>query len=231
MFCLFVKSIRSGQSYQESSELKKSAIAERDSDKIASFLELLEFKVKTSGLSCLVLDLIVSVGSTPSLSSHTNRHKLSHFEIHPGNYTLYDRQQIWTGACSDTANIAGRIVTKVIGQYEDRNTILLDAGALALSKDTTPQGGMGEITGFPNLDCFSLSQEVTQVRPKDPDEDICPYDDLPLGSTLTLLPNHSCLAAACFSQYYIIDDPECRFSPDQDIVEVWTPAKFFSVTL
>jgi len=149
-------------------------------------------------------------------------------EIHPGNYTLYDRQQLWTGACSDEADVAGRVVAKVIGHYEDRNTILLDAGALALSKDTTPQGGMCEITGFPELEVFSMSQEVAKVRPKDPNSK-CPYEKLPIGHTVSLLPNHSCLSAACFAEYYIIDDPKSLFLPEAPVIEVWAPCKYFSL--
>lgn len=171
-------------------------------------------------------DLIVSVGSTPSLVHHKPKME-NVVEIHPGNYTLYDRQQLWTGACAKEDKVAGRVVTKVIGQYEDRNTILLDAGALALTKDSSPQGGMGQITGFPELEVFGMSQEVSKVRPKDPNG-TCPYGKLPIGATVTLLPNHSCLSAACFAEYFIIDDPTCSFAPEEPVVDVWIPVKYFS---
>lgn len=154
---------------------------------------------------------------------------MENMEIHPGNYTLYDRQQLWTGACSDRTKVAGRVVATVIGHYEDRNTILLDAGALALTKDTSPQGGVCEITGFPELECFGMSQEVIKVRPRDREIEF-PFAKLPIGSTVCLLPNHSCLSAACFAEYYIIDDPTCSFAPEEPVVEVWTPAKYFSVS-
>lgn len=175
-----------------------------------------------------VNDLIVSVGSTPSARHHESLKGLANpLEIHPGNYTLFDRQQLWTGACTE-ADLAGRVMARVIGHYEDRNTILLDAGATALTKDDSPQGGVCEIGGHPELDCYKMSQEVTLVRPKDPNA-IFPYAKFPLGSMVNLLPNHSCLSAACFETYYVIDDPSCAFSPNQEIVDEWIPAKYFDV--
>ena len=37
-------------------------------------------------------------------------------EIHPGNYVLYDNQQVQLGSCGD-ANIAGKVITRVLGHY------------------------------------------------------------------------------------------------------------------
>ena len=173
-------------------------------------------------------DLVVSVGSTPSLFHHVNNCGLRNVEIHPGNYTLYDRQQLWTGACPDESHIAGRVIARVVGHYPDRNTILLDAGATALSKDTTEQGGCCAIHGFPELECYSMSQEVTLVRPVDKTQAM-PFEELPLGHLVNLLPNHSCLAAACFDKFHVIDDASCLFSPDELVVEEWSPARGFAV--
>lgn len=142
---------------------------------------------------------------------------------------MYDRQQLWTGACTEP-DLAGRVISRVIGHYEDRNAMMLDAGALALTKDSTPQGGVCAIGGHPELDCYRMSQEVILVRPKDTGASF-PFDKFPLGSTVNLLPNHSCLAAACFEKYFIIDDPSCLFSPEETVVDEWIPAKFFTVPM
>ena len=194
---------------------------------IQSFLLLLKNRIQESGVSFSLENLVVSVGSTPSARHHTSDASLpsKRVEIHPGNYTFFDRQQLWTGACVES-DLAGRVLARVIGHYEDRNTIMLDAGATALTKDTSPQGGVCEIGGHPELDCYKMSQEVILVRPKDPGATF-PYKDFPLGYIVNLLPNHSCLAAACFEKYYIIDDPSSNFSPDQIVVDEWIPAKFF----
>jgi D-serine ammonia-lyase len=204
-----------------------------------SFLNLLQSELDASTDTTLATTttnhLTVSIGSTPSLSHHVRGDDASSsllenvVELHPGNYTLYDRQQLWTGACHDPSLVAGRVLTTVIGHYEDRNMIMLDAGATALTKDTSPQGGMCEVTGFPELECHRMSQEVTLVRPKDSNNAICPFDRLPIGSKVTLLPNHSCLSAACFDKYHIIDDPTCMFAIEETVVDVWTPAKYFAL--
>ena len=220
--------IFSGHAYDECHAEERDKIATRDIDAIEHFLTLLQGTLNNA-VDCygfVTKDLIVSVGSTPSLMHH--RPKIENLvEIHPGNYTLYDRQQLWTGACADETAVAGRVVAKVIGHYEDRNTLLLDAGALALTKDLSPQGGMCQITGFPELEAVSMSQEVTKVRPSDPDLE-CPYEKLPIGSTVSLLPNHSCLSAACFDKYFIIDDVSCSFSPEEPVRDVWIPFKYFN---
>jgi D-serine ammonia-lyase len=186
----------------------------------------------------IVDKLIISVGSTPSARHHLNNNTTNsnQMEIHPGNYTLFDRQQLWAGSCvlgkdgkSKDHNVAGRVLSRVIGHYEDRNTILLDAGSLALTKDTTPQGGVCSITDHPELVCTRISQEVMIVTTQDLSIPF-PFKDFPLGTVLTLLPNHSCLAAACFDKYYIIDDQTSTFSPEEEIVDVWVPAKYFEPT-
>jgi D-serine deaminase-like pyridoxal phosphate-dependent protein len=215
----------SGHAYDVNNTKELDKIAESDLQHIQTFLELLKNQRPEA-----VEKLIVSVGSTPSMSHHSNGHdglkQLSTVEIHAGNYTLYDRQQMWTGACGGEDDVAGRVLARVIGHYEDRNTILLDAGATALTKEQTPQGGMCQLVGFPDLECYKMSQEVTIVRHKDP-KAAFPFSQLPLGSLVTLLPNHSCLAAACFGKYYVIQDSSCSFSPEQKVVEEWIPAKFF----
>ena len=203
-------------------------------------------------------DLTISIGSTPSLFHHWNpttkrsistmesdeqsasssqvwwsefleRYPSVALEIHPGNYTFYDRQQLYTRACQNEDSIAGRVLTRVIGHYNDDDrphTIMMDAGATALTKEATPQGGMAAIAGDvgSDVDVYKMSQEVSMARRKQ-DGDNALLDDLPLGSLVTLFPNHSCLAAACFDKYYIIDDPTCQFLPDTPIVEEWEPVK------
>jgi D-serine ammonia-lyase len=181
----------------------------------------------------------ISVGSTPSLFRHSKsqegwkdflqRHPTVQLEIHAGNYTLYDRQQLYTHACPNEEAIAGRVLSRVIGNYDDdhrRQTILLDAGATALTKEATPQGGMAGIAGPLNdkVDVYRMSQEVSMARPKE-GASVALLDELPLGSMVALLPNHSCLAAACFDTYYVIHDPTGQFAPSTPIVEEWTPVK------
>lgn len=221
----------SGHSYDESDELKQKDIARVDIAMITTFLDLLQGRLDSlEERDVLDSSLIVSIGSTPSARHHQGTLDLpstTTLEIHPGNYTFFDRQQLWTGACSTEADVAGRVISRVIGHYPDRNTLMLDAGATALTKDNSPQGGVCAIGGHEDdLECFKMSQEVTLVRPKDANATL-DYDKFPLGTMVNLLPNHSCLAAACFERYYVIDDPASSFSPEEEIVDEWIPAKYF----
>jgi D-serine deaminase-like pyridoxal phosphate-dependent protein len=219
-------------------------IAKSDLSQIEHFLKILEEHLVMSSKkgadnasSSLLQNLLISVGSTPSLSQHENPKEWPNLEIHAGNYTLYDRQQLFTKACSSEDDIAGRVMSRVIGHYEDRNTMMIDAGATALTKELTPQGGMAAIGGdgisskvvTQSVEVYKMSQEVSLVRPVDPKATF-PYKEFPLGSMVNLLPNHSCLAAACFDKYYIIDDPSCSFSPDEIVVDEWIPVKGFNIS-
>ena len=65
--------------------------------------------------------LEISVGSTPSAFSHEKIDIPNNFEIHPGNYVFFDRQQLYTGVCESEHSVAGLVLTRVIGHYKDSN--------------------------------------------------------------------------------------------------------------
>jgi len=186
----------SGHSYkaQGSKEILEVAEEER---KVAS-----EFAIglKNMGILCE----IVAVGSTPACSLSTSWEGIT--EIHPGNYIFYDRFQASIGSCS-LDDVSCSILTSVIGHYPERNTILIDAGSLALSKDTGPslknneKQSWGVIRGSPHLKITSLSQECGIVE-SDGSKPLN-FNDYPIGSHLQIIPNHACLAAACFPKYSI----------------------------
>jgi len=246
----------SGHAYDIQDQSALDQIAKTDMECIQSFLE----KLEASPIASQVFDtkkdensyhgLTISIGSTPSLFHHKSptetpwwkdfcqRHANDEilFELHPGNYTMYDRQQLYTQACASVEDIAGRVLTRVIGHYNDQhrpNTIMMDAGATALTKEATPQGGMAAIDNSKINDqvveVYKMSQEVSMARSKEPattsTTSVNLLEECPLGSLVNLLPNHSCLSAACFDKYYIIDDPTCQFAPDAVIVDEWEPVK------
>lgn len=155
-----------------------------------------------------------SVGSTPTLSV------LDRFiecdEVRPGNYVFFDAFQSTLGSCS-IEDVAVSVLTTVVGSYPERNALIVDAGALALSKDTSPDHliptfGYGlvcdeELRPLP-MRIVALSQEHGKIETKAP---------VPVGTRLRILPNHSCLTAAMFATYHIIDRGR--------IVDQWRPAR------
>jgi D-serine deaminase-like pyridoxal phosphate-dependent protein len=100
------------------------------------------------------------------------------------------------------------VLASVIGHYPHRNQVLIDAGALALSKDISaqefqPKVGYGTIAApsARNMAVIECSQEHGFVASDDP----IPYGNLPVGSRVRVLPNHACITAAAYDRYYVVD--------------------------
>eukprot|EP00984_Skeletonema_dohrnii_P004858 scaffold1709_cov74-Skeletonema_dohrnii-CCMP3373.AAC.2 len=105
-----------------------------------------------------------------------------------------------TGACSSEKSIGGFVLLRIIGHYDDehRNAIMVDAGATALTKEKYTSGKCKSENG---------------VKP-------FPFQEFPLGSTVLLIPNHSCLAAACFEEYHVVDGGNNSVSMKSEVVEM-----------
>ena len=79
--------------------------------------------------------LIRSIGSTPTTSIVETFTDAD--EVRPGNYVFYDAFQARIGACT-LSQCAVSVLATVIGSYPQHGHLLVDAGALALSKDPGP---------------------------------------------------------------------------------------------
>jgi len=156
-------------------------------------------RLRDEGIACPE----VSIGSTPTCVHLEDATGVT--EIRPGNYALFDCFQAAIGSCTE-ADIAGCVLSTVIGHYPERGALLLDAGALALGKDpgathVDPHCGFGRVVGFPHLRITGLSQEhgkVTGLRPED-------AAALPVGTRVRVLPNHICLTAALYAAYHVVE--------------------------
>jgi len=118
-----------------------------------------------------------------------------------------DVTQAKIGSCEMEA-CACFVLARVVSRYRgDNPRLLIDAGALGLSKDLGPSHleykQWGVIQDHPNLKIVSISQEVGIVEGVDGKLDVEKY---PIGTLLRITPNHSCLTAACYSKYYIMDE-------------------------
>ena len=74
----------------------------------------------------------VSVGSTPTLAVADDLKGVT--EVRPGNYVFFDAHQAAIGSCG-LDEVAFSVLTSVISTSPHRGGALIDAGALALSKD------------------------------------------------------------------------------------------------
>lgn len=184
----------SGHAYHGSRE-EIAAVAEQERSVMADFAERLRGEgIEVPG---------VSVGSTPAMSAVKDLSGVT--EVRPGNYCFYDFMQVRLGSC-EARDCAVTVLSSVVSSRPDVGHAVVDAGALAMSKDL---GGdhsvsMGEVfadyvagTLDPEVRLTSLSQEhgILSV-PR------------PVGSRLRILPNHSCLTAAMFDEYTVVRGDE-----------------------
>src|ERR1043166_4259877 len=116
-------------------------------------------KIRAAGIPCP----IVSGGSTPTAMHSRNFSGIT--EMRPGVYCFNDLDQEYIGSCG-AADLALSVLASVIGHYPHRNQVLIDAGALALSKDISaqefqPTVGYGTIVDAPARDMavIACSQE------------------------------------------------------------------------
>lgn len=168
-------------------------------------------RLRDAGFSCPV----VSVGSTPT-AVHAERLD-GVTEMRPGNYVFFDLFQVGVGSCG-IEDLAVSVLTSVTGHHRPRNHLVIDAGALALSKDTganehRPGTGYGLIclpggkVPLPGLAVLDVHQEhglVAHAKGLDAIAKL-PFDRFPAGSRLRVLPNHVCMTAAMYDRYYVTD--------------------------
>lgn len=148
----------------------------------------------------------VSIGSTPTMS--TVDHLDGVDEIRPGNYIFFDAFQATLGSCSfdDTALT---VLTAVI--HKSTKRLVVDAGAIALSKDRGPVGldpgcGYGHVLDIDGnetgMRVTGMSQEHGEIEASGSEM----FDRLKVGDRVRVLANHSCLTAAQHSHYNVIED-------------------------
>ncbi len=195
-----------GHSYHARNAGEIRAIAREETDCLTRFRTLLS----TVGIG----DLLRSVGSTPTASVVERFDDVD--EVRPGNYVFYDAFQSIIGSCRRD-DCAVSVLTTVIGSYPQRGEAVIDAGALALSKDLgpdviDPQFGYGIVCDLQlrplDIRLVTLSQEHGKLRTKTP---------LAVGQQLRILPNHSCLTAAMYDVYHVIEGGR--------IVAEWHPVR------
>ncbi|HWN44576.1 MAG TPA: alanine racemase [Thermoanaerobaculia bacterium] len=143
----------------------------------------------------------VSVGSTPGM--WTVRGLRGVDEVRPGNYAFNDFEQVTLGAC-EARDCALTVLASVVSAQPGRNWCVTDAGALALSKDPGFGDSMGEV--FEDYEAGVLSGEA-RLTALSQEHGILSAPR-PVGSRIRVLPNHSCLTAACFDEYLVVRGPE-----------------------
>jgi D-serine deaminase-like pyridoxal phosphate-dependent protein len=196
-----------GHSYHCRNREEIIGVAQQERDVMVKFAA----RLKQHGIACET----VSVGSTPTAVHNPGWQGVS--EIRPGNYAFFDKFQADVGSCT-LEEAAATVLTTVVAHYPQHNQMLIDAGALALSKDpgATHLGQeitYGAVQGSPLLKIFNISQEHGLITSEAP----IVFDNFPVGSLLQIIPNHSCLTAALFPKYHVVEDNR--------VMDEWRPMR------
>jgi D-serine deaminase-like pyridoxal phosphate-dependent protein len=180
-------------------------------------------RLREAGLPCPV----VSAGSTPTAVHAASVAGVT--EMRPGNYVFFDLAQVGLGSCT-VDDVAVSVLASVIGRSREREELLLDAGTLALSADTSanarlPGVGYGVVcdrdgcllggarlvpnAAFTGARVTRVNQEHGFVAGAGP---------LPIGTRVRILPNHACITAAQYDAYHVVDGTG-------EIVALWPRAR------
>ena len=161
-------------------------------------------RLREAGLQCPE----VSVGSTPTALHGPVFEGVT--EVRCGVYMFGDLFQAQIASCM-VEDLAVSVMATVIGHRRDPDRIVIDAGALALSKDRSTAGmpmdaGFGLVLderGEPPralLRVDRVYQEHGVVEIPDPDL----LAAFPIGTRVRVLPNHVCMTAAMYDRYHVV---------------------------
>ncbi|MHB1104507.1 MAG: alanine racemase [Devosia sp.] len=159
---------------------------------------------------------VVSVGSTPTATHGQSFEGIT--EVRCGVYMFCDVFQSEISSCSRD-DIALSVLATVIGHRPDINSALIDAGALALSKDrSTAAPGLTEDIGFGMVMDVSGTRRIDRVTVGHVYQEHgmlvadgrFPFEELPVGARVRVLPNHACMTAAMYDAYHVVDGLDDR---------------------
>ena len=187
-----------GHSYDVKTKEQILDVARHERDVMAALAE----KLRGDGIEVPT----VSIGSTPTMSTVDHLNGID--EIRPGNYIFFDNYQATLGSCSfeDTALT---VLAAVV--HKDQKKLVVDAGAIALSKDRGPVGldpscGYGRVLDLEGaatgMRVTGMSQEHGEIEANGSKS----FEQFKVGDRVRILANHSCLTAAQHSHYNVIEN-------------------------
>jgi D-serine deaminase-like pyridoxal phosphate-dependent protein len=200
-----------GHAYAATDDAAVRASAQQERDVVVAAAE----RLRAAGLAVET----VSLGSTPTMTHAGELAGVT--EIRPGNYAFFDAFQLAHRSCG-LDDPAVTVLAAVVRCDRVRRRVVLDAGAIALSKDlgprdVDPHAGFGRVLHLDGRDSGARVDRVTQEHGEvelPPDANL---DDWRVGARLRILANHSCLTAAQHTEYHIVEGG--------DVVATWRPAR------
>jgi D-serine deaminase-like pyridoxal phosphate-dependent protein len=150
----------------------------------------------------------VSIGSTPTMTHVDHLDGID--EIRPGNYIFFDGYQATLGSCS-FGDTALTVLAAIVHRDASRKKFVVDAGAIALSKDRGPThldpgcgyGYVLDVEGNETgMRVTGMSQEHGEIHAADDEM----FSRFSVGDRVRILANHSCLTAAQHSYYSVVEN-------------------------
>ncbi|MGH7568913.1 MAG: alanine racemase [Gemmatimonadales bacterium] len=186
----------SGHAYHTTGRAAAAEVAEEERRVMVWFAELL----RKDGVPVRE----ISVGSTPSMAAVEDLTGVT--EARPGSYVFNDRTNVHLGCCGPE-DVGVTVLATVVSHQPGAAHFVVDAGALALSKDVGPthlnlSPAMGEIRAHPELTLASVSQEHGIVRAQAPEAIERRFR---VGEQVEIVPNHCCLTVAHHDEYVVVD--------------------------
>ena len=188
-----------GHSYHARSQEELLGLARHERDLMKDFAA----QLRDAGVEVPV----VSVGSTPTVTAVDHLDGVD--EARPGNYIFFDAFQATLGSCA-FEDCALSVVTSVVHRDRARRKVVIDAGAIALSKDRgaveiDPSCGYGRVLDLEGADTGLRVDALSQEHGVVVADDERLFDRLRVGTRLRVLANHSCLTAAQHAHYNVVE--------------------------
>ncbi len=186
----------SGHAYHAESIERIAEIAEEERGVMVSFAD----RLRSEGIDPGAL----SVGSTPAMSQAQSLEGID--EARPGNYALYDYTQATLGSC-ELSDCALTVLASVISTSPESGRSIIDAGALALSKDLGPPDDP------PHYGRVRTALERSELHPQTRVVSVSQEHGIlnashPVGTKIRVLANHSCLTVAHFDAFIVVRGTE-----------------------
>ena len=200
-----------GHGYAARTDAARRAVAKEEREVTVAFAE----RLRATGVAVPA----VSVGSTPTMAVTDSLAGVT--EARPGNYAFYDWMQAAAGVCRPE-DVAVSVLASVISRQPGLDHVIVDAGALAMSKDPGPgdptlRKGLGPLMAGleggvlePALHLTHASQEHGFLG----GATAADLTRLRVGERVRIMPNHSCLTVAMFDAYEVVRGAE--------VVDRWT---------
>jgi D-serine deaminase-like pyridoxal phosphate-dependent protein len=164
--------------------------------------------------------LVVSVGATPTAHVVSALKAIIpstlELELHAGNFCANDLQQLATGLISES-HLAIRIMAEVCSVYPERNEALINAGVIALTRETSDFAGHGKPVDHPAWNVVRVSQEhgiLGRLHGAGGNVE----EEFKVGDRVLLWCQHACITASNFHVYFVVDENDV-------VVDTWIPWK------